>query len=119
MTNNIVPIQKKLSFNDIFADGKVKQIVWGDTFNNWKIDHQLDYAKKLASAMNEAASEMQKDRDRCFEAMRVAQQKQLEAEQAGEISKQTMTNVIIDSNGKTRELETEIMKLLERLKAYE
>lgn len=117
--NNVIQLKKKLSFNDIFADGKVKQIVWGDTFNDWPIEHQVDYAKKLASAMNEAAAAMQDDRDKCFQAMTVAQQKQLEAEQAAEISKQTMTKAVMDSNEKTRTLETEIMKLLERLKAFE
>lgn len=117
--NNVIPIKEKLSFTDLFDSGKVKQIVWGDKFSEWSVAKQLDYAKKLASAMNEAADEMQKDRDRCFDAMRLAQAQRKEAEQASAISKQTMVHAVMDSNEKTRSLENEIIVLRDRLKAYE
>ena len=117
--NNVIPIKEKLSFTDLFDSGKVKQIVWGDKFNEWSVEKQLDYAKKLASAMNEAADEMQKDRDRCFDAMRIAQGQREEAEQATVISKRTMVQAVMDSNTKTRSLEDEIIILRNRLKAYE
>lgn len=116
---NIIPIKEKLSFSDLFTNNKVKQIAWGDEFNNWTMERQLSYAKKLASAMNEAADEMQQDRDRCFDAMVLAQKQRDEAQAAAEISKQTMTQVVLDSNDKTRTLESQIIALNERLKVYE
>ena len=117
--NNVIPIKEKLSFTDLFDSGKVKQIQWGDKFKEWPIEKQADYAKKLASAMNEAADEMQKDRDRCFDAMKIAQTQRDEAEQAAAISKKTMVQSVMDSNEKTRQLENEIMILRDRLKAFE
>ena len=117
--NNVIPIKEKLAFTDLFDSGKVKQIKWGDKFKEWPIEKQLDYSKQLASAMNEAADEMQKDRDRCFDAMKLALAQREEAENAAGISKQTMVQAVIDSNEKTRALEGEIMILRDRLKAFE
>lgn len=116
---NVIPIKEKLSFTDLFDSGKVKQIKWGDKFQEWPVERQLKYAKSLASAMNEAADEMQKDRDRCFDAMRLAETQREEAQTASAISKQTMVHAVMDSNKKTRELENEIIILRDRLKAYE
>ena len=62
---------------------------------------------------------MQKDRDRCFDAMKLAQKQKEEADQATAIAKQTMVQAVIDSNEKTRTLENEIMILRDRLKAFE
>lgn len=117
--NNIIPIKEKLKFTDLFNNQKVKQIKWGDKFKKWPIERQLSYAKKLASAMNEAADEMQKDRDRCFDAMKLAQAQREEAQEAAAISKRTMVQAVVDSNEKTRSLENEIIILRDRLKAYE
>ena len=116
---NVIPIKEKLSFTDLFSSNKVKQIKWGDKFQAWPVERQLNYAKSLASAMNEAADEMQKDRNRCFDAMKLAEAQMEEAQQASVISKQTMVHAVIDSNKKTRELENEIIILRNRLKAYE
>lgn len=117
--SNVIPIKEKLKFADLFDNHKVKQIKWGEEFNTWPVEKQVDYAKKLASAMNQAADEMQQDRDRCFEALKLAQAKLEEAEQASAISKQTMVQAVMDSNATTRRLEDEIMLLNQRLKAYE
>lgn len=117
--NNVIPIKEKLKFSDLFDNHKVKQIQWGDEFNAWPVDKQIGYAKQLASAMNEAADEMQKDRDRCFLAMEVALTQRDEAQQSAAISKQTMVQAVLDSNEKARTLENEIMLLNQRLKAYE
>ena len=116
---NVIPIKEKLSFTDLFDSGKVKQIKWGDKFQEWPIEKRLNYAKSLASAMNEAADEMQKDRDRCFDAMTLAQAQREEAQEASAISKRTMVQAVMDSNVKSRALEDEIMILRDRLKAYE
>ena len=117
--NNVIPIKEKLALSDLFDNNKVKQIKWGETFQAWPVDKQLDYAKSLASAMNEAADKMQQDRDKCYQGMITAQNQREEAEQASAISKQTMVQAVMDSNEKTRKLETEIIKLRDRLAAYE
>ena len=117
--SNVIPIKEKLKFTDLFDNHKVKQIAWGEDFLAWPIEKQVDYAKKLASAMNEAAAEMQKDRDRHFDARILAEKQRDEAEAASAIAKDTMVKSVMDSNMKTRELEDEILKLLTRLKAYE
>jgi len=117
--NNIIPIKEKLKLTDLFESHTIKQIAWGEEFNAWPIEKQVDYAKKLASAMNEAAREMQKDRDRHYEARVLAEKQRGEAQQATDIAKSTMVQSVLDSNTKTRELENEVLKLLTRLKAYE
>lgn len=117
--NNIIPIKEKLKLTDLFESHTIKQISWGDEFKAWPVEKQIDYAKKLASAMNEAAREMQKDRDRHYEARVLAEKQREEAEQAAQISKNTMVQSVMDANTKTRELENEVLKLLTRLKAYE
>ena len=117
--NNIIPIKEKLQLSDLFANNKINQIKWGNEFLEWPIEKRCDYAMKLASAMNEAANEMQKDRNRCLKVMKSAESQKEEAEQATIISKQTMIQVVLDSNEKTQKLELEIMKLNERLKVFE
>ena len=117
--DNVVPIKKKLKFSDIFADNKVKQIKWGEEFNAWPIEKQVEYAKSLASAMNEAADKMQEDRNKMYEAMVLAQKQKIEAEQAMAIAKQTMTNSILDSNKQTQDLQIQIMALQDRVKAQD
>lgn len=107
----VVPIKEKLSFSDIFADGKVKQIKWGDDFNAWPMDKQLDYAKALASAMNEAADKMQEDRDRVLNLLKLAQTKQSEAEQSAMISNTTMAQAIARNNETVQDLQNQIKQL--------
>lgn len=117
--NNVIPIKEKLKLTDLFESHTIKQIAWGDEFKAWPVEKQIDYAKKLASAMNEAAREMQKDRNRHYDARVLAENQRDEAVEATGIAKNTMVKSVLDGNAKTRELEDEILKLLTRLKAYE
>ena len=117
--NNVIPIQEKLSFNDIFDQNTVKQIKWGDEFKAWPMEKQLDYAKKLASAMNEAAAKMQEDRDRILVLLDKAHQDVCNAEEAMAISKSTMTQAILDSNQEMAQLNALVGKLQTEVKAKE
>lgn len=117
--SNVIPIKEKLKLSDLFDSHTIKQIAWGDDFKAWPVEKQVEYAKKLASAMNEAAREMQKDRDRHYEARVLAEKQCDAAAKATQIAKTTMIQSVLDSNDKTRELENEVLKLLTRLKAYE
>jgi len=109
--NNVVPIKEKLSFNDIFDQGTVKQIKWGDEFKEWPILRQLDYAKKLASAMNQAASKMQEDRDRLLGVLEKAALDVENAEESARLSKESMTTAVLDANQEQAKLNELIMKL--------
>ncbi len=114
--NNIVPIKEKLKFSDIFADNKVKQIAWGEDFLAWPIERQLEYAKKLASAMNQAADEMQNDRNRVLKELNTAIIKRTEAEQAAQIAKDTLQNIVTRTNATIQDLQREVQLLQAELK---
>lgn len=114
--SNVIPIKEKLTFHDIFFEDNVKPIKWGDDFNAWDIDRQIKYAKALASAMNEAADAMQKDRNKVFDEMVLANRLRDEAQQAAEISKQTMTQNILESNATIQDLQVSLIKAQDRIK---
>jgi hypothetical protein len=114
-----IEIKEKLGFDDIFAEGRVKQIKWGREFLDWPIQKREDYAKKLASAMNQAADEMQQDRDRHLEARVVAEKQREEAEQARDIAKDTLMQNIMESNAKEQELLKKLIELQARVTAQD
>lgn len=115
--DNVIPIKEKLSFNDIFDQNTVKQIAWGEEFKAWPIERQLNYAKKLASAMNEAASKMQEDRDRLLEVTEKARVDAKQAFEAMKIAKETMIQSITEHNAEKAQLNDMIMKLQAEVRA--
>ena len=112
-----VPIKEKLSFHDIFSENKIKPIKWSDDFYEWEFDRQLNYAQKLASAMNEAADKMQEDRDRVLDLLQVEHTKRMEAEQAAEIAKNTLQTAVLAQNERVQVMQKEIQSLQARLEA--
>ena len=115
--DNVIPIKEKLSFNDIFDQNTVKQIAWGEEFKAWPIERQLNYAKKLASAMNEAASKMQEDRDRLLEVTEKARIDAKQSFEAMKIAKETMIQSITEHNAEKAQLNDMIMKLQAEVRA--
>ena len=111
-----IEVKDRLGFDDIFSGGKVKQIKWGDEFNEWPVDRQLNYAKQLASAMNKAADEMQQDRDRHLEARKLAEKQREEAYQARDIAKETLQQNITESNAEIHQLQQLVGDLQLKLK---
>ena len=111
----IIEVKEKLGFDDIFAEGRVKQIAWGETFQEWPIERQLNYAKKLASAMNEAADHMQKYLELANKMFQEAQN----AEKARDIAKQTLTQNIIEGNQREQDLQMQIVQLQGSLREKE
>ena len=109
-----IPVKEKLSFSDIFHEGNVRPIKWGDEYKDWPFERQLKYAQGLASAMNEAATAMQTDRDKLFDSWKVSKKLQEQAEQARDISQTTMTQAIIESNLNVQRLEKQIIDLTHR-----
>lgn len=116
MSKEVIEIKDRLSFRDIFSGGKVKQIKWGDEFKEWSTEKQINYAKQLASAMNEAADEMQKDRDRQIDAKNLAEAQRDEAYAARDIAKTSLVQNITESNAEIHELQTLVGKLQADLK---
>jgi len=114
-----IPVKEKLSFDDIFHEGNVRPIKWGDEFKAWPVEKQVKYATSLASAMNEAASAMQADRDMQFASLKIAKKLKDEAEQARDIARGTMTQVIMESNANIQRLEKQVMELTSRNKILE
>ena len=43
------------------------KIRWGDEYNAWPVDRRLDYAERLASAMNHAADVLQQERGKLLD----------------------------------------------------
>lgn len=117
--SNIIEIKEKLRFEDIFSGGKVKQIKWGEDFKEWPEAKQLNYAKQLASAMNQAADEMQKDRDRLIEACTLAESLRDEAYQSRDIAKGTLMQNITESNAEIHSLQTALGESQTRVKELE
>lgn len=109
-----IPIKEKLSFDDIFHEGNVRPIKWGDEFKKWNVEKQISYATSLASAMNEAAAAMQADRDKTFDSLKIAKKLKDEAELARDIAKNTMTQAIIESNVNVQRLEKQVIELTAR-----
>lgn len=109
-----IPVKEKLSFDDIFHEGNVRPIKWGDEFKKWDVEKQIKYSTGLASAMNEAAAAMQADRDKTFDSLKIAKRLKAEAEQARDIAKNTMTQVIIESNANIQRLEKQVIELTAR-----
>ena len=112
-----IPIKEKLSFHDIFSDNRIKPIKWSDEFYEWPFERQLNYAQKLASAMNEAADKMQEDRDRVLGILQDEHAKREEAEKAALIAKQTLQNAVTKQNERVQVMQKEIQSLQARLEA--
>lgn len=112
-----IPIKEKLSFHDIFSENKIKPIKWSDEFYEWPFERQLNYAQKLAAAMNEAADKMQEDRDRVLDILQTEHAKREEAEKAALIAKNTLQTAITNQNERIQVMQKEIQSLQARLEA--
>lgn len=118
MSEELDPIilKEKLSFNDIFADGKIRPLQWSHEFNTeWSMERRLNYAQKLAAAMNEAADKMQKDRDRILGILQDEHRKREDMERSAQIAKETLQRVVTGHNEKMQAMQQEIQYLQRRL----
>lgn len=111
-----IPMTPKLTFNDLFDNDKIRPLKWGDEFVAWPMRKQLEFAKALAAAMNEAADKMQQHRDEIYAELTRAHALVEQAEAQRDIAKKTLTANITLSNQKHQELQEEIMLLRRELK---
>ena len=100
----------------IFKGGKINAINFGadsenSGWNVWDTERRLLYAMELASAMNQAADMMQKERNELLEKVETLEKQLVNSEEALQISKTIMTNTIIQSNEKHESYLDDIQKL--------
>lgn len=111
-----IVLKEKLSFNDIFSDDKIRPLQWSHEFNTeWSMERKLNYAQKLAAAMNEAADKMQQDRDRILGILQDEHQKREEMERSAQIAKETLQKVVSSHNEKMQAMQNTIMSLQSEL----
>ncbi len=104
----------------IFVDGKIKDIAWGgegaDAWNAWDGPTRLAYAKKLASAMNQAAEMLQGERDEALVARDSAQASLKAADERMLIYRDTMQEAITANNALQQGNAKRIKELMARVK---
>jgi len=92
-------------------------ITWGEDYLAWPLERRLRYAERLASTMNHAADELQKDRNRVIDAA-LHQEAQLTAAKE-EISRLqvVMNQELAACNAREQTLATELVNTKQELKA--
>ena len=118
MTNDDVELNNVL--RQIFAGGKVHNIVWGwddpaSDAHDWSIEHKLKYACSLASSMNQAADTLQKERVELFERIALLEKKVEAADELRSIDNDTLTVVITKNNAENQESSKLIQELQARV----
>ena len=115
-------------FNDqirsIFVDGKIRPINWGaesetQGWVTWSVEEKLAYAMELASAMNQAADMMQKERNELLEKTKFAEEQLANCEKNLEIQKSSLYAAITNHNERTQEDARTIQDLEARIKAQD
>lgn len=109
------PVEKrKLGMED-----QVKMIKFGKEFESWPDPRKIEYLKKLASAMNQAASDMQDERNKMIDAVKMQQTLCENAEKALEIQKKIVYNNLTASNAQNNKYIESIQRLNTRVKAQD
>lgn len=92
------PDAKPVEERQLGMDGHVKMIKFGEDFEKWPDSRKIEYLKKLASAMNQAADGMQTERNALLEDMGLARRQLENAEKALQIQKTIVSNHLTTSN---------------------
>lgn len=100
--------ERKLGLKD-----RVRMIRFGDEFKKWPVNRKIDYLKKLASAMNQCASDMQDERNAALDALALAEKQTENADKAVAIQKDIVITQLTSSNAQQQEL-AKIIQGLER-----
>ena len=96
--------------------GKIPQIAWGDEFLSWDRDRQLRYAKDLASAMNEAARQVQAERDEALAEIVRLEKLLKSADEQVAIQKKIAMDNILQSNAQSQSDAARIQEVEKELK---
>lgn len=98
---------------------RIQMIKFGEEFETWDTAHQIQYLKKLASSMNQAADMMQNERNAIAVERNTAIQQLKNAEENLAIQKSIVFKVITDANTAKDEYITRIQALEYRVKTQE
>ena len=102
---------KKEDLNLPPAPAMAPQIDWGEDFKAWDVEKQNRYLKRLCSALNHAADNIQNERNRalesCHEMKAVAEQ----SDKAVQIQKDIVRRSITGFNAEKQELIRRIQEL--------
>ncbi len=118
-------LEKQKEFNGqikaIFRGGRINPIKWGGTgekaeWHSWPLEHRLAYAMELASAMNQAADALQKERNELLSKVKAAKQQTENAEAALHIQKMIVTENMTTSNANIQGLAEKIQRLQQAIK---
>ena len=121
-------MEKQEEFNGlikaIFRGGKIHPIKWGaenemEGWNIWDIEHKLEFAMELASAMNQAADVLQQERNELLSKVATAEKLVENADKQVEIQKQIVFNNITQSNEQQQQYVEQIQRLQDRVKTLE
>jgi putative cell wall-binding protein len=99
--------------------GRVPMIRFGTEFEAWEDKRKIEYLKKLASSMNEAARVMQDERNELALTVSSLQQQLLNLEKNLTQVKNIMIKNITDSNESKEQNLGQIMQLQSRVKAQD
>ena len=101
----------------IFRGGRINPIDWGGEgseeygWESWEVERKLAYAMELASAMNQAADVLQKERNQLLTEIKIAKQAAENAESSMRTIKSIMTNQMLSGNETIQTLSLQIQEL--------
>ena len=98
---------------------RIQMIKFGDEFEKWNDKHKINYLKKLASSMNEAADLMQRERNQMAVKLQVAKDQLKNVEKNLEIQKAIVFKSITDTNQAKEEYINRIQMLDSRVKTQD
>ena len=98
---------------------RIQMIKFGEDFEKWDDKHKINYLKKLASSMNEAADLMQRERNQMAVKLQIAKDQLANIEKNLEIQKAIVFKSITDTNQAKEEYINRIQMLDSRVKTQD
>ena len=98
---------------------KIKMIKFGEEYKEWPDDRKIRYLEKLASAMNEAAAEMEKERDEAFAFAKNAERQIKAASELRDAQIEITTKQLLESNSANQRNLQLIQRLQDRIRAQD
>jgi len=102
---------KKEDLNLPPAPAQAPQIDWGEDFKAWDVEKQNRYLKRLCSALNHAADNIQNERNRALEACHEMKEVAEQADKSTDIQKDIVKRAITGFNAEKQELIRRIQEL--------
>lgn len=98
---------------------RIQMIKFGEEFEKWDDKHKIEYLKKLASSMNEAADLMQRERNQLAIKLQTAKDQLKNMESNLDIQKSIVFKSITDTNQAKEDYISQIQLLQARVKAQD